>query len=140
MSRHLLFGNGVGAILELNRGETTSGDYGQLYDAFQEQAEFSKDHYVGIVVLDPWESHAGVFWDWELAGPAGASYRIHILPDTAIMDVAKCIHHIRRSYDCVRLTRNRIKRLIDLRMPAFRHDTFDMRTGTLIPGKVASEK
>jgi hypothetical protein len=121
--RYLLYCDGIGAVVELDPREVTSGDYGQIYDAFAEQAgKRRKDHFVDIVKLDRDEMRDGVFWDWELAGPSGASYRMHVLPGTDEQAVKKVKDFLRRSFDVVRLECNRIHKLIEFQMPALKHE------------------
>lgn len=135
MKQHLLWIDGVGALIEIDRHATTSGDYGQLYDAMKEQSGLVLDKFshAEIVELDPQQYHAGVYWDWELCGPGGASYRIHILPGVGPVGpecVEACVDHIRHSFDCIRLIRNGIDRLIEFRMPEFKHVELSMRPET----------
>lgn len=126
--KHLLYINGVGAIVDIDRRATSSGDYAQLYDAIKEQSGVcDKWAFAEIVELDRHQEHSGVFWDWELAGPDGASYRIHVLPDVSKNAVAACKAHIRRSFDCVRMSVNRITRLIPFVMPTFNHEEINLR-------------
>lgn len=121
--KHLLYCDGVGARVDINPREITSGDYAQIYDAFCDQAgKRRKDHWVDIVRLDTHESHAGVFWDWELAGPGGASYRLHVLPDVSEAQVKQCKAYVRRSFDVVHLECNRIHKLIEFKIPELRHE------------------
>jgi hypothetical protein len=123
MKQYLLFCDGVGALIEFDMGKMTSGDFGQIYDAFLNQAGFHRENLCPSVVrMDPREANAGICWDWELAGPDGASYRIHVLPGTSERNIELCKAHIRRSYDCVRLYTNRIKRLIDFSWPVLKHE------------------
>lgn len=140
MSRkYLLFCEDIGAIIEIDPRTITSGDYGQLYDEIKRQGnKRGKFDFASIIELDEHESLNGVFWDWELAGPDGASYRIHCLPYNTEEAIQKAEQHIRHSFDCVRLYRNRIKKLIRFEIPTFKHEEYNMRTGQLEPAKGAA--
>lgn len=127
LTTHLLVVNKIGALLRIKRLSTTSGDYAQIYEAMREQARVRDPQaFISINELDPQQCVAGVYWTWSLAGPGGAVYTLHILPGTITAAVEKCERHIRRSYDCLQIYTNRVKRLIDFRMPLLKHEDIDM--------------
>ena len=125
-SKILIFFNGVGSVIEIDNAQTTSGDYGQIYDAFAIAAGFRGDAWPQAQTLRQSDCFNGVYYDMELVGPDGASYRIHCLPDNDRCQIETCKAYICRSFDCVRMQMNRIKRLIDFEMPELRHETIDM--------------
>lgn len=123
MTRYLIWWNGTGAIVEINPRELTSGDWGQIYDAFlvQSRVRNPKDCWPSARRLDDYFSHSSIYWDEELAGPDGASFRLHQLPGNTPEQVRACKAHIRRSFDAVSISVNRVHTLIQFKMPELTH-------------------
>lgn len=117
---YLLHYNGRGAIIDVPRSITWQ-QWGQLQKAFVKAAGGDpEDRFAWCDSITLW-SHCnveGVSFDEELAGSAGASFRLHKLPDTTEEQIEAAKRKLRRERDVVRMSVLRINELIPFNLTA----------------------
>lgn len=105
---YLITANGRGTLMDIPRG-TSSEDWGILLRAYAEQAKEPSEFVADAISLWPENvAPGGVTYDWELAGPGGASYRLHIWTDTTKEAEQQAVNYVKRSFDVVRLIKLRL--------------------------------
>lgn len=111
---YLIHHRGIGALVKLCTRDTSADQFGDIQRRFA-NATGAKDgnEYAEMIQLDPQQSAEGVLYDWELAGPDGASYRLIRFPTTEDEQMDRAKEYLRRSFDVVRLSVVNIRRLID---------------------------
>lgn len=108
----LIHFNGIGALIKLSTRDTTADQFGEMQRRFASECGARVD-FADMIRLDPQQSAEGVLYDWELAGPDGASYRLIRFPTTEDGEIDRAKDYLRRSFDVVRLSVLSIRRLID---------------------------
>lgn len=115
--KYLLHCSGIGAIIEMPR-DKPSEYWGEVQDSFISRCGYDPTvTWCDMVRLYPDHVIEGVTYDWELAGPAGASYRLHRMPDHTQEQIDAAKAKIRRDQDVVRMSVLRIKKLIEFKLP-----------------------
>lgn len=113
MHTYLIHHNGKGRVIELDTGATSAEEFGRLQLEFAiEAGAKGPREYADMDRLYPDQKREGIYYDWELAGPDGASYRLFVLPGTDPEAVKKAKATIRHEGDVVRLYTVRIRELI----------------------------
>ncbi len=97
--RYLLFSERDAAIVEIPHN-THSDNYGMIQDYF---TKLVKAEYCNMRHLDEQEKIQDVYYHWELAGSAGASFELYQLPGVSNESIEAAEHKIRRDQDVVRL-------------------------------------
>lgn len=110
--KYLLFGEKVATIIDIPKG-ATSEDYAELMTRFEREHCKGRFDFPALRKLHEDQKRFEIYYDWELAGSAGASYEMFVLPGTSESDVESCEDYIRRSFDVVRLRVLRFARLVD---------------------------
>lgn len=116
---YLLACEGVGAFVEFLPSD--SGNYyAAVSNAFQRAAGYGGDRFafVSFHRQDRQELAEGIPFDWELAGPNGASFELLAMPGTTAEHLEKAKNKIRRERDALRISVRRIDRLIPFAMPS----------------------
>lgn len=114
---YLFHCNGKGAIVDIPHGYT-SEQWGKAQDAFVSACgRDPKTGWVDCIHLYSDCVAEGVGYDWELAGPGGASFRLHRMPNHTPEQIEKAKAKLRRDQDVVRMMVLRIKELIDFDLP-----------------------
>jgi len=105
MKRYLVYFNNKGRIVDLHPRETSAEDFGQLQaEVAQAAGGMGKYDFASMVELDERQkTPSGVYYDWELAGPGGASYALLALPGTTGEQIELAKAYILDSFDAVRL-------------------------------------
>jgi len=115
--KHLLHCEGIGAIIEMPR-DKPSEYWGEVQDSFVQACGYDPTvTWTDMVRLYPDHVVEGVTYDWELAGPAGASFRLHCMPDNTPEQIDRAKAKLRRERDAVRMSVLRIKKLIEFKLP-----------------------
>lgn len=109
---YLIHFNGIGALIKLCTRDTTADQFGEMQRRFATDCGARLD-FAEMIRLDPQQSAEGVLYDWELAGPDGASYRLIRFATTEDEQIERAKEYLRRSFDVVRLRVLSIRRLID---------------------------
>lgn len=111
-------GRNIGSII-IVPPEWTSDDYGEVQRGFvtafgRKAHAHPLDRYADMITLwDHDRTSNGVFYDWGLAGPGGASFTVIRLPSNTLDDLHAAVREIRRQRDVVSLHRLTIHRLVD---------------------------
>lgn len=115
--KYLLHCEGVGALIDMPR-DKPSAYWGDVQDSFISRC--GKDPTVTWCdMIHLWPEHVveGVTYDWELAGPSGASFRLHRMPEHTHEQIEAAKGHLRRERDAVRIGVIHVKKLIKFTLP-----------------------
>lgn len=89
----------------------SSEAYGELQQRFA--AKYGGD-WATMVMLSNWnQTSEGILFDWELAGPVGASFQVFFFPHNTYEQVVQARHELRRKRDVVRMETIRIHKLVE---------------------------
>lgn len=109
--------NGYGAVIDMPK-DKPSEYWGEVQDSFIQACGYDPTvTWVDMVHLYPEHAVEGVTYDWELAGPSGASFRLHRMPDHTPEQIDKAKATLRRERDVVRMSVLHIKKIIPFTLP-----------------------
>jgi len=115
MSKYLLTSNGFGRVVEVDNALISADDWGEIERAFAWEAHGGKfpkspwDKYANATSLYPDQvTPNGIPYDWGLAGPGGAWYTLLCFAEESAEKVAAAKDWIRRSFDVVRFSVQRV--------------------------------
>lgn len=101
-----LFCEGYAAVVSIPEHLSTD-QWDALITAFRERAvpdaEEHRFAHVWVMEMNERRSHAGVFWDEELANSQGSSYVLMALADSTDEALSACENHIKKEGDVVRI-------------------------------------
>lgn len=111
MPKYLIFSGKTAAIVEVPIG-FTSDQYGDLQDRYS--AKYGDERGGSSMRRLTWDCcYEGVWYDWELAGPDGASFEVFQFPNTPAGSVTATVKHLKVSRDVVRLVVKRFVAVAD---------------------------
>lgn len=115
-TKYLLHFRGIGRIIEIDNAATSADDWGKL------EADFATEVRNGKPPRDVWDTYAyatalhadqvtpqGIPYDYELAGPDGADYRLLCFKGETRETINEAGKWIRQQFDAVRVTALRIE-------------------------------
>ena len=113
MSKYLITYNQKGRILNIDTKSMTSNDFGVLQEKFAKEAGAKKNNEFAYM-FKLWESYKinDIYYDYELAGPDGASFLLFAFPEHTKEDIRKAKKQIKNNDDVVRLSVEYIKEWI----------------------------
>ena len=102
MTKYLFHHNGHGEFFNIDNSKTSSYDWGELLRGYAHHHGGEPDDYAQAIRIDPeCVTPQDITYDWELAGPGGASFRLHVWPGTPEDDVKAAVRYLRNSQDVV---------------------------------------
>ena len=106
MKSYLLHYNGLGRIVTIEPSQTSSEEYGNIQRNFLADAGGAKQEWdwPDMITLYPHARVGNVFYDEELAGSSGASFRILAMPTDSAEDIELAKQKLRRDRDVVRMS------------------------------------
>lgn len=120
--KHLIHWNDKAAIIE-KTDFWSSAYWGEVQRKFA-LAAGAKDKdgprfldYATMTSLYPDCVVEGVYYTWELAGAAGASFQLFKLPDVTAEQLDRAKAHLRRERDVVRMSVVRITKMVQFELP-----------------------
>jgi hypothetical protein len=111
MLKYLMFCGSTATIVEIPP-EFTSDQYGELQQRFAEQCG-RRGEFASMRRLHDSQRVHGVYFDWWLSGPDGASFELFRMPDTPVDDVKRAAAKIYRDQDVVRMKVLTFKNVVD---------------------------
>ena len=111
MLKYLLFSGRTAAIVDIPR-DFTSDQYGEIQQRFEKQYG-GRNGFASMRRLHDTHQEYGVWYDWGLAGSAGAYFELFRLPENPPGRVAAAAKRIYRERDVVRLKVWTFTKLVD---------------------------
>ncbi|CAK9251240.1 unnamed protein product [Sphagnum jensenii] len=115
MTTYLLHHEGKARIIKIDAAATSADDYGKIQEWFLADAvkrERQKFEWTDMVKLECDQKIGNIYYDEDLAGSAGMSFRLWVLPNIPLSQVDDAKAKLYRDRDVVRMQVVKIKELI----------------------------
>ena len=109
MRKYLIHFKGHGVVHDIDNATTTSEKWGEILRDFASENGGKGDYAEAISLYPDCVTPNGVAYDWELAGPGGASFRLHQWPNINKEQIDEAKRYLKRTQDVVRLVVLKLK-------------------------------